>query len=82
MAKDVDEAVSESSWTALAMVKEKDWWSIDSKVKWRSWKSQVSCPGLKGGSVDPIGKMGHNRSARTKIAREERKAERSWDGNR
>ena len=29
MAKEADEAMSESSWTALAKGKERDWWSID-----------------------------------------------------
>ena len=29
MAQEVDEAMSESSWTALAKGKERDWWSID-----------------------------------------------------
>ena len=39
MAKDADEAKSESSWTALAKRKIRDWWSIDLGVEWRSWKS-------------------------------------------
>ena len=29
MALDADVAMSESSWTALAKGKERDWWSID-----------------------------------------------------
>ena len=29
MAQDADEAMCESSWTALARRKERDWWSID-----------------------------------------------------
>ena len=29
MAQEMDEAMSEASWTALAKEKERDWWSID-----------------------------------------------------
>ena len=38
MGKDSDEALCESSWTALAKGRERGWWSIDLEVKWRSWK--------------------------------------------
>ena len=71
MAQEVDEATSESSWTALANGQERDWWSIglEGEVK----KLEVSGPwsGTKGDSVEPKGATGH-RSDRTKVAREEK----------
>ena len=38
-AQETDDAMSELSWTALAKGKERDWLSVDWKVKWRSWRS-------------------------------------------
>ena len=70
MAPEVDEAMSESSWTALANWKERNWWSID--LEGEVQKVEVSGPwsGTKGGSVEPKGEMGH-KSYRTKVIREE-----------
>ena len=40
MGKDADDAMSESSWTSLAKVKERDWWRIDMEGEvQRSWRS-------------------------------------------
>ena len=65
-AQDVDEAKSESSWTALAKRKERDCWSID--LEGEVEKLEVSGPWseTKGNSVDPKGKMGHKVSSRLK----------------
>ena len=53
MAEDVGEAKSESSWTALAKGKERDWWSID--LEGEMEKLEVTGPwsGTEGGSLDP-----------------------------
>ena len=69
MAQEVDEAMSESSWTALAKWKERDWWSID--LEGEVQKVEVICPwsGTKGDSVEPKGEMGH-KSDRTMVIRE------------
>ena len=69
-AQDVDEAKSEPSWTALAKEKERDWWSIDLEGEMEELEVSGPWSGTEGGSVDPLGKMGH-RSARTKISIEE-----------
>ena len=39
MAKDADEAMPESSWTALAKGKERAGGALTWRVNWRSWKS-------------------------------------------
>ena len=70
MAKEADEAMSESSWTVLAKRKERGWWSIDLEGDTEKLEVEGPWSGTKGGSVDPKGKMGR-RSARTKVAREE-----------
>ena len=44
MAKDADEAMSESSWTALAKGKERGWWSID--LEGETEKLEVMARGL------------------------------------
>ena len=61
MAQEVDEAMSQSSWTALAKEKERDWWSID--LEGEVEKLEVSGPwsGTKGDSV--TGEMGHSQIA-------------------
>ena len=66
MAKDAEEAMSESSWIALAKGKERVWWSID--LEGETEKLFVIGPwsGTDGGSVDSKWKMGH-RSARKKL---------------
>ena len=82
MAQDAD-AMSESSWTALAKGKERDWWSIDLEGEMEKLEVVGPWSGTEGGSVDPEGKMGH-RSARTKITKEEsakpKEAEMEVDG--
>ena len=71
MAQEVDEAMSGSSWVALAKVKERDWWSID--LEGDVEKLEVSGPwsGTKGDSVELKGEMGH-KSDRTEVIREEK----------
>ena len=63
--------MSESSWTALAKGKERNWWSID--LEGEVEKLEVTGPwsGTEGDSVDPKGEVGH-RSDRTKASREEK----------
>ena len=53
MGKDAVEALSESSWTALAKSKERGWWSID--LEGEMEKLEVISPwsGTEGGSLDP-----------------------------
>ena len=65
MGKDVDEALSESSWTAQAKGKDRGWRSID--LEGEMEKLEVSGPWSRteGDSVNPKGEMGH-RSARVK----------------
>ena len=64
-AQDVDKAKFESSWNALAKVKERDWWSIDLEGEMENLEVIGPCSGIDGVSTDPKGKMGH-RSARAK----------------
>ena len=70
MAKDAEEAMSESSWTALVKGKERDWRSIDLEGDMEKLEVVGPWSRTEGGSVDHQRKMGH-RSVRTKIAREE-----------
>ena len=83
MAKEADEAMSESSWTALAKVIERGWWSIDLEGEMEKLEVIGPWSGPEGGSVDPKGKMCH-RSARTQAARVEseklKEAEMEVDG--
>ena len=69
-AQETDDAVSESSWTALAKKKERYWWNVDLEGE----KEKLEVVGLlfmtEGGSLDPKGKMCHW-SARIKITKEE-----------
>ena len=77
------EAMSESSWTALAKGKERDWRSIDLEGDMEKLEVVGPWSGTEGGSVGPQRKIGH-RSVRTKIAREEsdkpKEAEMKVDG--
>ena len=63
--------MSESSWTALAKEKERDWWSIDLEGE-----VELEEGGLwtvtRGDSMDPEGELSH-RSDRKKAAKEEQK---------
>ena len=70
-AKDADEAMSESSWTALAKGKERYWWSIDLVRDMEKLEVVGPWSGTEGGSVDPKGKMGTGQLGQ-KIATEER----------
>ena len=83
MAQDADEAKSESSWTALAKEKERNWWTIDLEGEMEKLEVIGPWSGTEGGSVDPKGKMGH-RSARKQAAKEEseklKEAEMEVDG--
>ena len=65
MAKEADEAMSESSWTALAKEKESDWWSID--LAGDKEKLEVVGPWSGSGSTNTRREDG---PARTKAARE------------
>ena len=69
IAKDVEEAVSESSWTALAKGKERDWLSTDLDGEVEKLEVIGQWSGTDGGSLDPKGKMGHW-SARIKSTEE------------
>ena len=71
MAQEVDEAMSESSWTSLAKGKERDWWSID--LEGEVEKLEVSGPwsGTKGDSAEPKGEV-DRKSDRAKVTREEK----------
>ena len=70
-AQETNDAISKSSWTSLAKVKERDWWSADLEGQ-NGEKLEVVglLSGTEGGSVDPERKMGHW-SGRTKITKEE-----------
>ena len=59
VAHDADDAVSESSWTALAKGKERDWWSVDLEGEIEKLEVVGHLTRTEGGSVDPKGKMGH-----------------------
>ena len=65
---DTDEAMSEYSWTALAKRNERDWWSVDLEGDVEKLEVVGLLSRTEGGSVDPIGKMGHW-SARTDYKR-------------
>ena len=70
MEKGANEAWSESSWTALAKEKERDWWSIDLEGEMEKLEVIGPWSGTEGGSMDPQGKMGCR--SPWKAAREER----------
>ena len=55
LAHDADEAMSESSWTAEAKEKERDWWSADLVGELEKLEVEGGFPGTEGGSVDPKG---------------------------
>ena len=66
MAQEVDEAMSESFWTALAKEKERYWWSID--LEGEMGKLEVRGPWsvTEGDTVEPKGEVGH-KSDLTKV---------------
>ena len=68
-AQETDDAMSESSWTALAKEKERDWWSVDLEGEMEKLEVVGLLSGAEGGSVDPVRKMGHW-SARMESAKE------------
>ena len=53
MAKDPDEANSESSWSALAKGKERGWWSIDPEGEEEKLEVRGPWSVTEGDSVDP-----------------------------
>ena len=59
VALDADDAMSESSWTALAKGKERDWWSFDLEGEMEKLEVVGLLSRTEGGSVDPKGKTGH-----------------------
>ena len=71
MAPEVDEAMSKSSWTALAKGKERYWWSIDLEGEVEKLEVRGPWSVTKGDSVDPKGEVGR-RSDHTKVARKEK----------
>ena len=71
IAHDVDEAMSESSWIALAKGKERDWWSIDLEGEVEKIEERGPWSGIEGGSMDLKGEADH-KSDRTKVARVEK----------
>ena len=54
MGKDADEATSESSWTALAKEKERDWWSIDLEGEVEKLEASGLWFGTQDDSVEPV----------------------------
>ena len=52
MAQEVDEATSESSWTALAKGEQRDWWSIDLEGEVEELEVCGLWSGTKGDSVE------------------------------
>ena len=68
MAQDADEAMSESSWTALAKGRERGWWSIDLEGETENLDVTGPWSGTEGGSVDSKGKMCHEESEKPKEA--------------
>ena len=71
MAQEMDEAMSESSWTALAKEKERDWCSIDLEGEVEKLEVRGPWSVTDGDSVEPKGEVGH-KSDRTMVAREEK----------
>ena len=59
MAQEMEDAKSETSWTAVAKEKERDWWNID--LEGEVEELEVGCPWTvtKGDSMDPEGEMSH-----------------------
>ena len=53
MGKDAVEALSESSWTALAKSKERGWWSIDLEGEMEKLEVIGPWSRTEGGSLDP-----------------------------
>ena len=60
MAQEVDEAMSETSWTALAKEKERDCWSIDLEGEVEKLEVRGPWSVTEGDSVEPKGEVGHN----------------------
>ena len=63
--------MSESSWSALAKGKERDWWSIDLEGEVEKLKVRGPWSVTEGDSVEPEERLGH-KSDRTKVARVEK----------
>ena len=71
IAQEVDEAMSESSWIALAKEKERDWWSSDQEGEVEKLEVRAPSSWTEGDSVEPKEQMGH-KSGRIKVTRKER----------
>ena len=56
--------MSESSWTSLVKVKERDWWSFDKEGDVEKLEVVGFLSGTEGGSVDPKRKMGRQSAQR------------------
>ena len=71
LAQEMEEAISEASWTALAKEKERDWWSID--LEGEVEELEVGCPWTvtEGDSVDPEGEMNHQSEGKKTAVEEE-----------
>ena len=82
MTKDMDEAMSGSSWTALARGRERDWWSSEPEGEVEKPEVIGLWSATEGVSTDPEGEGSHS-MIRTKITREHReeqmKVERETD---
>ena len=59
MALEVDQAISEESWTATAKEKARDWWNIDLQGEVEELEVGGPCTLTKGNSMDPEGWMYH-----------------------
>ena len=59
MAQDADDVLSESSWTALAKGKERDWWDFDLEGDMEKLEVVGPWSPTEGRSMDPKRKMGH-----------------------
>ena len=72
MAQEMEEAIPEAPWTALAKDKERYWWSID--LEGEMEKLEVGCPWTvtKGDSMDPAGEMNHQPDGKKAAIEEEK----------
>ena len=65
--------MSESSWTALAKGKDKDWWSVDLEGEMEKVEVEGSFSVAKGGSMAPERKTDHW-SSRTVHTKEDKRS--------
>ena len=67
MAQEVDKAISEESWTALAKGKERDWWSIDLEGEVKELEVGGPWTLTEGNSMDPEGEMNHQPDGKKRL---------------